>query len=88
MEIHIPADFTLAELQAFIEGEKTEAVKGYYTAAEWAEHFGIHVRKMHEILKQAKKLKRLHMIRVRRLALDDKMCSVPAYALIKKDDET
>lgn len=87
MEIHIPADFTLDELQAFIEGERQEAVEGHYTAKEWADHFGIHIKKMRRILKRAKEQGFLHMVRVDRLALDDKIHSVPAYALIKAQNE-
>lgn len=87
MKIHIPADFTLHELQAFIEGERAEAVEGYYTAEEWAEHFDINVKKMRKLLKQAKERGLLNMIRVERPTLDNKMHLVPTYALMKKEEE-
>jgi len=55
MNIHIPADFTLNELQAFIDGQQTaEPPEGYYTAEEWADHFEIYITKMRGILKRAK----------------------------------
>lgn len=87
MEIHIPADFTLGELQAFIEGERTETVEGYYTAREWADHFGIHIKKMRVLLKEAKAKGLLDMRRTERVALDDKVHRAPVYALRKAPDE-
>ena len=87
MKIHIPADFTLDELQAFIEGERQEAIEGYYTAEEWAEHFNVHIKRMRKILKRAKERGFLDMVRVNRFALDNKTYPVPVYALKKVSNE-
>jgi len=86
VNIKIPADFTLAELRAFIEGGVQEAPEGYYTAREWAEHIGINVKLMRELLGQAKEQGLLRMIRVKREALDGKAHMVPVYALQSKSD--
>jgi len=89
MNIHIPADFTLAELRAFIEGEVREAPEGYYTAREWAAHFGVHPKRMRALLRQAKERGLLAMARVMREALDGKDMPIPVYALAKpKVEET
>jgi hypothetical protein len=87
MEVHIPADFTLDELRAFIEGEREESVEGYYTAKEWAEHFEVPIKRMRELLTRAKLKGLLDMKRLSRPSLDEKMHQVPAYALKKKLDE-
>jgi DNA-binding FadR family transcriptional regulator len=50
----IPPEFTLQELMAFIEGEQAEVAEGYHTSREWAEHFGVGVRRMREILREAR----------------------------------
>jgi len=86
MNIHIPADFTLNELQAFIDGQQTaEPPEGYYTAEEWADHFEIYITKMRGILKRAKAGGLLDMMHVYREALDGKPYKVPVYALQSKD---
>lgn len=86
MKIHIPADFTLNELQAFIEGkEAAEPPEGYYTAQEWADHFDISITRMRKILNQAKDKGLLDMIYARRKTLDEKSGRVPVYALRTKD---
>jgi hypothetical protein len=86
MNIKVPADFNLAELRAFIEGEAQEAPEGYRTAREWAEHFHINVNLMRELLNEAKKRGRLQMTSVRREALNGKSYSVPVYALQGKNE--
>jgi len=87
MKIHIPADFTLAELRAFIRGEAHEAPEGYYTAREWAARFKTHPKKMRELLVQAKAKGQLEMAKVTREALDGKPVSVPVYAFVKPKGE-
>lgn len=87
MNIHIPTDFTLNELRAFIEGqEATEPPEGYWTAQEWADHFGIDITRMRKILNQAKGKGLLDMIYVQRERLDRQTRGVPAYALRMKDE--
>jgi len=86
MNICIPTDFTLSELQAFIEGEAYQAPEGYYTAREWAEHFKINVGLMRELLKQAKARGVMRMTHARRESLDGRNCPVPVYALQGKKD--
>jgi hypothetical protein len=87
MRIKIPADFTLAELRAFIEGEAREAPDGYYTSREWAEHFGINQGLRRELLNQAKERGLLRMTWVHREALDDRIHKKPVYALQARNDE-
>lgn len=87
MNIHIPADFTLDELRAFIEGEREESVEGYYTSREWAEHFELPIKRMRKLLLQAKEKGLLEMKRIPRISLDEKVHQVPTYALKKKPDE-
>jgi len=86
MNIHIPADFTLAELRAFIEGEAHEAPEGYYSAREWAEGVGVDVSLMRELLKEAKERGRLRIGSARRESLDGRIYPTPVYALRGKDD--
>jgi len=86
MNIHIPADFTLNELQAFIDGQETaEPPEGYYTAEEWASHFEIYITKMRKILRRAKDKELLDMTHIYREALDGKPYKVAVYALRGKD---
>ncbi len=87
MNIHIPADFTLAELRAFIEGEEKAVPEGFYTAREWAKHFDIDLTSMRELLKQAKKQGLLQMTWIRRKTLDERTCRVPVYALQSKSED-
>ena len=87
MKIHIPADFTLDELQAFIEGERQANIEGFYTTSEWASHFGISKPRMREILSRAKEKGLLEMAWLPRVALDGKLRPVPVYALKKEPDE-
>jgi hypothetical protein len=81
VNIHIPADFTLAELRAFIEGEAQEAPEGYYTAREWAEGVGVDVSLMRELLKEAKDRGLLQIGSARRESLDGRGYTTPIYAL-------
>jgi len=81
VNIHVPADFTLAELRAFIEGEAQEAPEGYYTTREWAEGVGVHVRLMRELLREAKKRGLLRMGWTTRESLDGKPYNAAVYAL-------
>jgi hypothetical protein len=86
VNIHIPADFTLSELRAFIEGEAQEAPEGYYTASEWADHFCINIELMRKLLREAKEKGLLQMTKVPRQSIDEKGYMVPVYALRGKDD--
>jgi hypothetical protein len=86
VNIKVPADFTLAELRAFIEGETHEAPEGYYTTREWAEGVGVHVRLMRKLLKQAKEQGLLRTSWTMRESLDGKPYSVAVYALQGKND--
>jgi hypothetical protein len=86
VNIHIPADFTLKELRAFIEGKAHEAPEGYYTACEWAEHFHIGLNLMRKLLRQAKERGLLRMIQVQREALDGTSYNAPMYALQGQND--
>lgn len=81
MEIHIPADFTLGELRAFIEGEGETPPEGYYTAQEWADHFGIDVSNCRRLLNRAKKRDILDTRHATRETLDGREYKVPIYAL-------
>jgi len=85
MNIRIPADFTLSELRAFIEGEAQEAPEGYYLAQEWADHFGIGIIAMRKLLSQAKGRGLMRMMWVRRETLHSRNCLKPVYALQGKD---
>lgn len=78
-------EFTLAEFLAFIGGEQKETPEGFYTADEWAEHFGINIKRMRELLKRAKAKGLLEIDRAQRIALDDKPFSVPVYSLKRPD---
>lgn len=86
MNIHIPADFTLSELRAFIEGDAQEAPEGYHTAKEWAKHFGVNIKVMRGLLRQAKERGLLDMVKIPGVALDDKGYTVPVYALQGKNE--
>jgi len=86
MNIKIPADFTLSELEAFIEGQETaEPPEGYYTAQEWADRFSVYVQKMRKLLKQAQSKGLLDTMYIIRQALDGKNYKAPVYALQGKD---
>lgn len=87
MNIHIPADFTLAELRAFIEGDEQEVPEGYHTAREWAKHFGIGIDIMRELLRQAKERDLLQMVRVRGETIDGRNYMIPVYALQNKSED-
>lgn len=78
-------DFTFEEFLAFIGGEQKEAPEGFYTANEWAEHFGLSVKRMRELLKRAKDKGLLEVDRVQGTALDDKAYVVPVYGLKRLD---
>lgn len=83
----IPADFTLSELLAFVEGESQQAVEGYYTTGEWAEHLGIHVTRMRQLIGVAQGKGLVNRVWVRRTRIDGRPCQVPAYAF-KINDST
>ena len=51
MEIKIPAQFTLDDLLALTG--RNEIMEGWYTAREWAAHFGVSVTKMRNLLRAA-----------------------------------
>jgi hypothetical protein len=85
MNIKIPADFTLAELRAFIEGEAQEAPEGFYLAQEWADHFGIGIALMRKLLNQANERGLMRRMWVRRGTLHGLSCLKPVYALQGKD---
>jgi len=87
MNIKIPADFTLSELQAYIDGQETaEPPEGYYTAQEWADRFDIYIEKMRRLLRQAKSKGLLDTMYIIRQALDGKNYRAPVYALQGKED--
>lgn len=88
MKIHIPADFTLAELRAFIAGEADEApMEGYYTAREWAKHLGINVGLMRELLNEAKGQGLLQKAGAKRETLDGRPYTAIVYALQGKSED-
>lgn len=86
MNIKIPANFTLSELRAFIEGEAHEAPEGHYTAQEWADHFRVSVGLMRRLLNQAKVRGLLQRTEIKGETLDDKSYTKSVYALQGKDD--
>lgn len=87
MEIRIPADFTLAELKAFIGGEGEAPPEGYYTAQEWADHFGISVKSCRILLGKAKRRDILDVRHDVRETLDGRTYPAPIYALKSLEDE-
>lgn len=85
--IHVPADFTLDELVEFIEGGVGDNVPdGYMSCKELAAHFNVGVRKMREILQQARDAGRLEVAYKMASALDGKPYKVPIYAFTKGEE--
>lgn len=79
-QIEVRADFTLDELLAQIGGG--EVRDGYYTACEWAAHFGISERRIMHVLRAAKLAGRLATARDRRESLDGSLRPVPVYRIL------
>jgi hypothetical protein len=86
VEIRIPANFTLDELLAATGTQ--EVMEGWYTAGEWAEHFGVGRQRMLRILKDGKAAGLVQAGKAYRLAVDDvrRRVSVYAFVLDKQED--
>jgi hypothetical protein len=86
MRIEIKPGFSLDELLAHLRREP-EMAEGYYTAREWAAHFGISLVHIHEILAQAKAESKLLVQHVKRERIDEVRSPVPVYQFNLDDDE-
>jgi hypothetical protein len=74
----VPATFSLDELLSYLREE--EHTEGYRTAQEWAAHFEVNVRRMRELLGEAKKAGLLQCNMANRERLDGRYTPVPVYA--------
>lgn len=80
MEIPIPAEFTLEELQALLDGQEGEKPpNGYLTLREWREHFGITAYRMNKLLHRAMKVGALLRTKLLRENIAGAMQPRPAY---------
>lgn len=86
MIVNVPASFTLDELLAHLRQEEPERAEGYYSAQEWADHFGVSARRMLNVLREAKAAGKLRIKMMRRERVDNSIGRTPAYAFDLSDD--
>lgn len=87
MIVDVPASFTLDELLAHLRAEEPETAAGYYSAAEWAGRFGVGLKRMRDILGQAKAQGKLLCRQALRERIDGTMGRLPVYAFDLSDGE-
>jgi hypothetical protein len=85
MNVQIPSRFTLDELLSHLREQ--EGMEGFFTAAEWADHFGISVRAMRPILSDAKAAGKLRVSQARRETLDGRNALTPVYSFDLENDD-
>ena len=76
----VAAGFTLDELLAHLQSSEQGLADGFYTSAEWAEHFGLGYESMMKLLREAKKAGRLRVSKAPRVRVDGVSQLVSVYA--------
>ncbi len=76
----VSAGFTLDELLAHLQSSEQELAEGFYTSAEWADHFGLGYESMMKLLREAKKAGRLRVSKAARTRIDGVSQLVSVYA--------
>lgn len=87
MIVNVPPSFTLDELLAHLRAEEPELAEGYYSAAEWASRFDVSLKRMRDVLREAKAQGKLLCKRTLRERVDGTRGMVPLYAFDLTDGD-